>query len=337
MTRVLVVEDSISVRSHLVSVLQHSGLFSAVDEAEDGNVALQRVSLFRPDLIALDVFLQKSHVAVLVKAIRAVSTAHIVLVSDAPRNCDEVFDALAAGAIDFLPKPAFGKPEAVTAFLQRLLAISRIQSASRGTTKKAAPVAVAARVAVLVIASSTGGPGALAEFLAGLPRDCPVPVVVAQHIAEGFDEGLVKWLASRTPLQLQLADSGTPLVAGHIYFGRSNCDISIRRGRRLEISRPIEEGYHPSGDVLFSTAVDVFADAVIAVVLSGIGADGAAGAAKVRKAGGLVFAQDKGSCVVFGMPDAVIKNGAATTIGRPIVLARAALEAIARPLYRGYT
>ena len=89
--------------------------------------------------------------------------------------------------------------------------------------------------------------------------------------------------------------------------------------------------------MLFSTAVDVFADAVIAVVLSGICADGAAGAAKVRKAGGLVFAQDKGSCVVFGMPDAVFKNGAASTIGRPIVLARAALEAIARPLYRSYT
>ena len=239
MTPVLVVEDSISVGRHLVSELQHSGLFSA----EDGNVALQRVSLFRPDLIALDVFLQKSHVAVLVKAIRTVSTAHIVLVSDAPRNCDEVFDALAAGAIDFLPKPAFGKPEAVTAFLQRLLAISRIQSASRGTTKKAAPVAVPVRVAVLAIASSTGGPGALAEFLAGLPRDCPVPVVVAQHIAERFDEGVVKWLVSRT--LLQLADSGTPLVAGHIYFGRSNCDISILRGVGWRFRAPLKTGTTP--------------------------------------------------------------------------------------------
>jgi two-component system chemotaxis response regulator CheB len=168
----------------------------------------------------------------------------------------------------------------------------------------------AAALSCVCIAASTGGPPALRRILQPLPADFPIPVVVVQHISEGFGDGLVEWLDGILPLRVQTARYGQIMQAGTVTFAPDKKHLELGTQGRFLLSegRPIRS-HRPSADPLFASAARVFGSSALGIVLTGMGQDGLDGAARLKAAGGTVVAQDEQSCVVYGMPRAIIDAG----------------------------
>jgi two-component system chemotaxis response regulator CheB len=326
MIRVAVIEDSRTARRHLVKLFESAADFKVVGEAATLAEAERGIRAWRPDLVSLDVFLPDGTAPQAVRALSAAWPSPIVLASDAPRNTAEVFEALAAGALDLVAKPPSDDPLRCTRFLQLMRALSRVKV--RRARVKTARRGSAGPVEVLAIGSSTGGPNALRELLAELPPRLNVPVLVAQHLAKGFEPGLARWLSDGSALEVEVATHGAALEPGRVLLGPSGKDLVVERGHVVLRTAPLA-GYHPSADVLFASVAEAYGPGVLAVVLSGIGSDGALGARAVAAKGGVTFAQDKESCAVFGMPAAVAKAGVAGLVAPPKELGRAAAALIA--------
>ena len=325
MIRVLVVEDSATVRRHLVTLLNAAGDFEVVAQVSTAAEAVRAAAALEPDLVSLDVFLPDGSAAQVVAQILKGRRVPILLLSDAPRNADEVFRALEAGASDFMSKPKPGHRASTTAMLTSMRALSRMRmdggprlTAAAGSTS----------LSVLVVVASTGGPGILRSMLGALPARFALPIVIAQHLSAGFEEGMARWLAEGSHLEVRVATPGAKLRRGRAYLGTSGTDVVIATGGALEVSPALPHGYHPSGDALFSSAVDVFGGGVAAVVLSGVGSDGLRGARRVIDAGGVVFAQDPEAAAVGSMPRAVLQAGLASKCGTPENLAKAIVGAL---------
>jgi two-component system, chemotaxis family, protein-glutamate methylesterase/glutaminase len=163
---------------------------------------------------------------------------------------------------------------------------------------------------VMAVAASTGGPQELARLLATLPENFPYAVVIAQHIAEGFAGGLARWLGRFCALPVVLAQGGEPLVSGVVYVSPTdrNLTVTVTRHTGLVAAHDADL-YHPSCDTLLNSAARVYGRACIGVILSGMGDDGARGIAAIKSAGGMTFAQDEATSVVFGMNGAAVRMG----------------------------
>jgi two-component system chemotaxis response regulator CheB len=188
------------------------------------------------------------------------------------------------------------------------------------------PTGTRATPAVVAIASSTGGPPALKALLAALPANFPWPVLIAQHLTPGFEDGLSRWLGQHCALPVRVVTKAMPLGPG-VFIGQPEHDLVVHARDEVRVVPAPARGYHPSGDRLFETAVTAFGAQVVAVVMSGIGSDGLRGATAVQGAGGLVLAQ--AMAPVRGMPDAVTKAGLAAGEGSPEQLG-ARLSALAQ-------
>jgi two-component system chemotaxis response regulator CheB len=161
------------------------------------------------------------------------------------------------------------------------------------------------------IAASTGGPQALRALLSELPLSLPMPVMIVQHIAPGFTEGLVEWLRLTTTLPVNVARDGALVLPGHVYVAAEGRHLELRR-RRVRLSgRELVAGHCPSADILFASLAAEAKERALAVVLTGMGRDGARGARSVHETGGTVIAQDEATSAVYGMPKAVVELGAA--------------------------
>jgi two-component system chemotaxis response regulator CheB len=172
--------------------------------------------------------------------------------------------------------------------------------------------------AVIGICASTGGPQALATVLGRLPADFPIPVLVVQHMTPGFTEGLVAWLDATVPPSVALARDGQELEPG-VWFGTDGAHL-VLDGRRLAFDpRPAVGSHRPSGDLLLGSLAEVAGARAVAVVLTGMGRDGAAGLAAVAAAGGRTIAQDEASSVVFGMPRVAAEHGARRVLSLPAI------------------
>jgi two-component system chemotaxis response regulator CheB len=171
---------------------------------------------------------------------------------------------------------------------------------------------VAGRAVGLV--ASTGGPPALARLLGGLPAGFPAAILVVQHIATGFEVGLVHWLARQTLLTVKLAEQGEPLRTGTVYLAPERRHLTALVGTAFLDDGPAVRGFRPSGTTLFHSLAREFGPSATGVVLTGMGDDGADGLGAVRQRGGATIAQGPGSCVVFGMPREAIERGAAAEI-----------------------
>jgi two-component system, chemotaxis family, protein-glutamate methylesterase/glutaminase len=168
---------------------------------------------------------------------------------------------------------------------------------------------------LLAIAASTGGPSALQTILLGLGGDFRLPILVAQHIARGFVEGMVTWLNRTTPLAVHVAQLGEPLLPGHIYLAPDEQHLLAGVGGVAGL-RPsaASDRYCPSADLLFESVTGVYGSCAIGVILTGMGNDGARGLAMLRAAGSTTLAQNETSCVVYGMPQAAVAAGAVMRI-----------------------
>ena len=193
-----------------------------------------------------------------------------------------------------------------------------------------APALASRGLEVVGVGASTGGPAAIFHFLEYLPPTLDIPVLVVQHIARGFMDGLAAWLAGATPLPVNIAEDGEPLRGGHIYLAPDHRHLCVRDGKVHLSSAPRDSGFKPAANVLFGSLADSYGAAAAAVILSGMGHDGVEGARTLREAGGLVLAQDDTS-VVFGMPRAVAAAGLAHYIGPVSALAEQVARSAVRP------
>ncbi|HKG39246.1 MAG TPA: CheB methylesterase domain-containing protein [Conexibacter sp.] len=170
--------------------------------------------------------------------------------------------------------------------------------------------ASARRPEVIGVCASTGGPAVLAQLLGALPVDFPLPLLVVQHIASGFVDGLVRMLDDAIALPVATARDDAPLRPG-VWLAPDDAHLTLTRSRRIALDRTTVRGRHrPSADLLLESLAEVLGAAAVAVVLTGMGRDGAAGAAAVQGRGGLVLAQDEASSAIYGMPRAAVQAGA---------------------------
>ncbi|WP_243338151.1 chemotaxis-specific protein-glutamate methyltransferase CheB [Anaeromyxobacter soli] len=336
MIRCVLVDDARAFRAVLRDILSSAPGVEVVGEAGDGREAVSLVKALRPDVVTMDVRMPRlDGLAALEEIMRVAPTPVVVVSGEAGGEAQQLsFRALQLGAIEVLAKPrdpgtarferqAEAIRQAVRAVAGLLLVGRRRASRPPPAPRREEPRRPAperARVTVpeagvapevLALVASTGGPAALARILARLPRDLPIPLLVVQHIAAGFEAELARWLDSLTPLAVGLAVDGAPLAPGTVHLGADGRHLGVR-GRTVRLSEePPVHGFRPSGTQLFASLARELGPRGGGIVLSGMGRDGAEGLALLRAAGGYTAAQSAATCVVYGMPKAALDCGAA--------------------------
>jgi len=337
--RVLVVEDSLTVRMHLCELLDADPAFDLVGQAEDGKQAIELCQALRPDVISLDMMMPVMSGLAATEYIMAYCPTPILVVSSSVNRGElfRTYEALAAGALDVIEKPRPDQEGWGGQYLAMLKLVARIKVVTHLRGRRSAPLVPAAvpaplapgmRPQLVAIGASTGGPRALVEVLGVLPADFPLPLLVVIHIAEPFGSAFASWLNDHCALAVQLARHGQPLPAHGVVLAAPDLHLQLR-GRTLACERgPERLSCRPSVDVLFESVARECGASAVAVLLTGMGQDGARGMLAVRGAGGLTVAQDEASCVVYGMPREAALLGAAQRI-LPLAEIGPALAALA--------
>jgi two-component system chemotaxis response regulator CheB len=329
--RVLIVEDSPTVREYLRGVLERDAELEVVGAAGDGKQAIELCQALRPDVITLDMMLPVMSGLAATEYIMAHSPTPILIVSASTNRGElyKTYDALAAGALDVLDKPAGGETD--SAWEGRLVAtvklISRIKvithprarlAGLRETLAQPEPVARSARptrtFSAVAIGASTGGPGALVRILGDVPPPLSVPVFVVVHIGEPFGSSFADWLDSQTAHRVAHAEHGAEVLPGRIVLAPPNRHLVVRDGRVWLTTDAERHSCRPSVDVLFESLASEYGAGTMAALLTGMGRDGAAGLLRIRAAGGVTIAQDEASSVVYGMPREAVALGAACQV-----------------------
>jgi two-component system, chemotaxis family, protein-glutamate methylesterase/glutaminase len=340
--RILVVEDSLTIRRRLCEILAADPELDVIGEAEDGKRAIELCEALRPDVLTLDIVMPVMSGLTATEYIMAYMPTPILIVS-ASTNRGELFktyDALAAGAVDVLEKPAIDDTDgtwerrfiAALKLIAKIKVITHPRARLNGTERTVAAVQpsppppapmsqhrglqLARPYGVLAIGASTGGPAAIVQVLRALPRGLPVPVLFVLHIDEPFGAAFAEWLDSQTPHRVSYARDREAIdsLRGQVIMAPPGRHLTVSGGRiRLSTEAP-RHSCRPSVDVLFeSLAVDRGAE-VLACLLTGMGRDGAAGLLAIRRAGGFTVAQDESTSVVYGMPREAVLLGAAQRV-----------------------
>lgn len=346
--RVLVAEDSGVTREYLTYLLEQDPEIKVVGVASDGRQAVQQAERLRPDVILMDVYMPGMNGFAATRRIMERFAIPIVLMS-AGFNHDEVhmtFEALRAGALTMVEKPvSMDDPrhqESVRQLIQTLKLMGEVKVVTRrpahpsvqaplrpespvptpGPAPAEAKRSVAA-IRAVAVGASTGGPAVLAEILSRLPDRLPVPILVVQHIAADFANGLVDWLQQSTPLTITLARAGAPLRPATVYVAPPGHQMGVSARGQVELDRGTDSsGFCPSADHLFHSLAKTYGRCAAGVLLTGMGQDGAEGLLAIQQAGGVTIVQDAESCVVYGMPGAAIRIGAAQHVLPPTDIAR---------------
>jgi two-component system chemotaxis response regulator CheB len=333
--RVLIADDSSTVRAALSAMLRDDPRIEVVGEAEDGVTAVEKAKLLRPDVITMDVKMPRLDGLEATAAIMASSPARILVVCavSEQQQQDLSFRAIASGALELVAKPSANGTAEMRTWGKRVAEAVRLMAEVPVVTRRRAVGSVISELPAkprpmgqpatippvrpqtgsldaFAIVASTGGPPALAQVLGSLPAELPVPIFIAQHMAQGFVSGLVRWLASVTSLRVETARTGEAARPGTVYLPPDGHDLLVDEEGLLltELSRG---GHCPSGDRLLFSLAKAYRERAGAVVLTGMGDDGAAGLLALRNAGGSTFAQDEATSVIYGMPRVAFNNGGA--------------------------
>jgi two-component system chemotaxis response regulator CheB len=341
--RILVVDDSTFFRRRIKQILEEDVELKVVGEAKNGQEALTLVASLKPDVVTMDIEMPVMDGITAVKRIMASNPVPIIMFSSLTQEgAKATLDALDAGALDFLPKKfediALNRKEAILLLQNRVKALcgkktfgnSSLSKARTSSSSSAEPLqknnvikvertltkpnlsfSTSSHYACLAIGTSTGGPVALQKILTELPSDFPVPVIMVQHMPGSFTQAFAKRLHDLCNVRVKEASNGDMLTPGVCYLapGGKQMTIEGRAGSaRVIISEPDRfpcAAYKPSVDVTFDSVAQVYSGNVLAVILTGMGADGREGCRTLKAKGAKVWAQDEQSCVVYGMPQAV--------------------------------
>ncbi len=325
--RVLIAEDSPTVRWHLKTLLEEAGL-QVIGMAQDGEQVVSLVQDLKPDVVSMDIRMPRVDGLEATRRIMARTPTPVVIVSGMlDTEIDLSLQALEAGALAVVSKPPDRQNPEFAAKRQQLATMLRAMAGVRVIARReflrpfvlptgSPPPRAPRRLTpeLIALGASTGGPGALHQLLQMFPAAVPVPMVVVQHMPHEFIGGLVRWLSSNTSLTVQLAQDGMQLLPGEVAIAPGDAHLLVeRRGTELIARLMAEKGpyrYQPSVDVLFESVARVCGSAAIGVIMTGMGEDGAAGLLTMRQKGAYTFAQDEASSTVFGMPGAAFARGA---------------------------
>ena len=329
--RVMVVDDSVVVRKIVTDVLSADPDIEVVGTAVNGRIAVGKLDQLKPDLVTMDIEMPEMNGIEAVRAIRAArSRVPIIMFSTlTERGAAATLDALSSGANDYVTKPANvgsvaqsmeSVREQLTPRIKALTGRPVPTGPARAAVPPPAPVRPPAprsgapkQPAVLVIGSSTGGPEALAKVLPLLPATLPVPILVVQHMPPVFTRLFAQRLDAKCRLRVKEAETGDPVEPGVVLVAPGDRHLELRStgaGVRVHLTDGPEENFcRPAVDVMFRSAAAAYGDAVLGVVLTGMGSDGARGAEVLRRAGSEIVVQDQATSVVWGMPGAVVAAG----------------------------
>ncbi len=341
MIRLLIVDDSALMRRQLSRLFEEEGDFE-IQTARDGVEAVEANRTFEPDVITLDIHMPRMDGLTALAHIMAERPVPVVMVSSLTQEgALATFEALNLGAVDYVAKPGGTITLSLEAVRDELIAKVRAAAGARlrrRTTRTATGAAVrqprtptppvpetpvrsrpVKTSGIVVIGVSTGGPATLEEILPKLPADFPWPVLVAQHMPAAFTGPFAQRLDRLCAVRVVEVARPMPLEAGTVYIGKGEADLVVsRRGTRLvALARPAHPDYlwHPSVELLGRSVLHyVDPRQIVAVMLTGMGYDGAEAFTEIRRQGGRVIAESEQSAVVFGMPAEVIKRGGATRI-----------------------
>jgi two-component system chemotaxis response regulator CheB len=331
--RVLIVDDAVVIRRIVTDVLGADAEIEVAGTAANGKIALAKIPQINPDLVTLDVEMPEMDGITTVREIRKLYPRLPVIMFSTltSRGAASAFDALAAGANDYVTKPAnVGSVAAAMARIREEL-IPKIKGLcakfvpssapshlpAAGSSPAARPVirGAPARVEVVVIGVSTGGPNALAEVIPALPGDLPVPVLIVQHMPPVFTRVLAERLDQKSQLTVKEAEDGEVVSAGTVYIAPGDYHMTLERAmlqRKIRLNQGVpENSCRPAVDVLFRSAADTEGSATLGVILTGMGQDGLRGSQAIQEARGRIIAQDEATSVVWGMPGFIARAGLA--------------------------
>lgn len=312
-------------------IIQSQGDMQVVGEAHDGRQAVEMTRSQRPNVILMDIVMPNMDGLEATRIIMAQTPTPIVMVSAAlaGQETDMAFRAIKQGALTLLPKPVGltepDFPEQSARLASTLRALSGVhvihhigsrpaagssEASSGGPSLTPLQQTLERTPEIVAIAASTGGPAALAEVIQGISPSFKLPVVIVQHIAGDFLVSLMGWLGRITSLPVELAVHGQKLRPGRIVFAPTGKHLAFDAECRVVFQSTPAKPHIPSADVLFESVAERFGAAAIGVILTGMGADGAAGLLAMRKRGAVTIAQDAATSAVYGMPGEAAKIGA---------------------------
>lgn len=316
---VFVVEDDSSRRSQLLQVLQHDGDVVIMGLASTATDALTQIGRTRPDVVVLDLHLADGGSRHVIEQLMARSPVPILILSALidDRRSPSAVDALVAGALDALPRPASWTPELGAQLRHCVRQISKVPVIRhiRGNRPDTGPGNAPSRSGtqpVVAVAASTGGPSALATLLSGLPG-LPAAVLVVQHLHPDFTAGLAEWMNRVSALPVEIAEQNQAVRTGRVYLAPGGVHLCLGVNQRVDLRTEPVSTHRPSADQLFGSVAH-YGAAAIGVVLTGMGDDGARGLLAIHRSGGRTLGQDEASCAVFGMPRAAQRLGAVTDL-----------------------
>ena len=328
-TRVLVVDDSGFFRRRIIESLEADARIKVVGSAANGKEAVEQVARLKPDVVTMDIEMPVMDGITAVRHIMAATPTPVLMFSSLTQEgAQATLDALEAGAVDFLPKRfediAKDREQATLLLRRRIHAVAR-QKPVVSSAPAVAPQSVVARplaapvtprrgqLQVVAIASSTGGPVALAQVLSRLPAGFRLPVLVVQHMPASFTPAFAARLDQQCAIQVKEAQDGDVVQAGRVLLAPGGRQMTLQQ-RNGKVQVAISDGdptlhYKPCADITFNSVADVFGGTALAMVLTGMGADGREGARAMKKHGALIWTQDEASSVIYGMPMAVAEAG----------------------------
>jgi two-component system chemotaxis response regulator CheB len=352
--RVVIVDDSPTARELLVTILQGTEGIQVVGVGRDGEEAVRLSRRLRPDVMTMDVRMPRMDGLEATRCImRDVPTPIVIVTASLMRaDMDLTFEALRAGALTVVRKPGLADPATCDKVIQTVRLMSEvpvIHHWGRGEQRPLVrfedsseparsvlseveepvvlPLPIDAddqrRVQMIGIASSTGGPSALATVLGPLPTDFPVPILVVQHISRGFVAGLAEWLDGETPLRVGLAGHGDTPQPGTVLLAPDDYHVRVNAQGVVELYREQPyKGLRPSANYLFHSLARAYGPRAMGIVLTGMGDDGVEGLESLHRAGGFTMAQAEQGCVVYGMPRQAV---ACNAVDRVLTLEQIAL------------
>jgi len=319
--RVLVVDDSAYVRKTIKLILSRSPFIEVIGIAGDGEEALKKVEELHPDVVTLDLMMPRLDGLGFLSKQMVSRPLPVIVVSIASGHHDLVLKALELGAVDFVRKPSALANENILEIGAEL--IEKLKMAAGVRLKRFEPTPLAKtdvgtaaieKVDAIVIGISTGGPQGLKYLIPQLPEDFRIPIAIVLHIPAGFTEMYAARLDELSELKVMEAKEGDSLRPGLVLIAPGGRHLTFRRSADGSVAahvdpQPFDTLHTPSVDVLFESAAETFGDRVLGIVMTGMGSDGKQGAARIKARGGRIYTEAEETCVVYGMPAAVVEAG----------------------------
>ncbi len=331
MINVLIVDDSAFMRNTLSSMISSDPELKIIGIARDGVEAVEKVAALKPDIVTMDVDMPRMNGLDALRHIMAKTPVPVLMVSSLTAEGAKVtLDALDIGAVDFIPKNLSELSlnivkikdvliDKIKHIGRRGIVLQKKQSLRPLEMPKTPKNAHVVRIGIVVIGASTGGPKALQNVICKLPKDFSVPVLIAQHMPPNFTGPFAERLNQLSALEVKEAENGEPVRKGLVFIAPGKGHMSLSRKSVTEISIAISENrgdyiYRPSVDALMLSVVENFSGRTLGVILTGMGNDGEKGMKAIKDAGGKTIAESEETCVVYGMPKAVVDAGLADKV-----------------------